>query len=607
MVTELEKQISSSDNPIYEVDIWNETNFRLGLTLINPTTNAQEDFTGFFPTGADTLIETYLITNSNDSLRFQFTLSGRNPYNNAYNAKIIMRSGGRVLSSKQLILTVLCDTVSTIHAWGEDFSFIHNPSVTNSMEGNSQSTVNGFGAYTDVVISVGSYVTRLGYTTYDGIYHSPSDTVLGGVSYFSSKGPSRDGRVKPDICAPGEITVAPYNRSVGTSLGYVIYDTIHWNGQIENYVTLTGTSMSSPVMTGVAALWMQNNPSLRTDSLREIVHNTARNDQFTGQLAINPSNVWGSGKVNAFGGLPAPDTALWLVNAFGVRDGFGYVSGGGVVTEGLHTLTAVPNNMYYFVNWSDGVTDNPRTVNVTCDTTFVAVFEASLYDDCDTIRDYPWTAEFDENFTCWKQIDADGDGKCWQKRPNSVSSMAYGVVNLDNWLVSAPMEINSPLVAKVSLHGLGSTGTQDCSLLLSTSGSETSDFNTVLATHTSTGSEDFELTAPLNEYQGQVVRLAVRHHNIVGMAVMMSLNDFVVELDTTISVPTHEREDYTVTTNGLQLSIRGAENNSLQIYDMMGRLLVNRCSADGAYQMPAPGVYILRVDGFKPRKVMVVG
>lgn len=359
-------------------------------------------------------------------------------------------------------------------------------------------------------------------------------------------------------------------------------------------------------MTGVVALWMQNNPSLRTDSLLEIVHSTARNDQFTGQLANNPSNVWGSGKVNAFGGLPAPDTTLWLVNAFGVRDGFGYVTGGGVVTEGPHTLTAVPNDMFHFVHWSDGVTDNPRTVNATCDTTFIAVFEAIDYDNCDTIRDYPWTAEFDENFTCWKLIDADGDGKCWQKMPATIISMVLGNTNLDNWMVAAPMEINSPLVAKVSLHGIGSTGTQDCSLLLSTSGSETSDFNTVLATHTSTGSEDFELTAPLNEYQGQVVRLAVRHHNIVGMAVTVSLNDFVVEPDTTISVPTHEREDYAVTTNGLQLSIRGAENQSLQIYDIMGRLLLTRRSADGTYQMPAPGVYILRVDGFKPRKVVVV-
>ena len=101
------------------------------------------------------------------------------------------------------------------------------------------------------------------------------------------------------------------------------------------------------------------------------------------------------------------------------------------------------------------------------------------------------------------------------------------------------------------------------------------------------------------------MRLAVRHHNIVGMAVLMSLNDFVVEPDTTISVPTHERENYTVTTNGLQLSIRGAENQSLQIYDIMGRLLLTRRSADGTYQLPAPGVYILRVDGFRARKVVV--
>jgi hypothetical protein len=259
--------------------------------------------------------------------------------------------------------------------------------------------------------------------------------------------------------------------------------------------------------------------------------------------------------------------------------------------------------MYLFVQWDDGVTDNPRTVNVTCDTTFIAIFEPLGYDNCDTIRDYPWTAEFDENFTCWKLIDADGDGKCWKNLLSTIFSSATGNNSLDNWLVSAPMEINSPLVAKVSLRSISASSTQDGSLLLSTSGSETTDFTTVLATHTCSGIEDFELTASLNEYQGQVVRLAVRHHNTVGTAMM--LNDFVVELDTTISVPTHEMADYLVLSNGLQLSIRGAEEHSLQIYDIMGRLLVNRRSADGTYQLPAPGVYILRVDGFRARKVVV--
>ena len=606
LTTQLSKETLSASDPESWVDFWCDGVFRLSLTLIDPVSQTQEDFTGFFTTGVDTLIETYLITNSNDSLHCEFYLYQKDSYNQSYHATITVENESVVMSNKKLILTVMCDTTATLHAWCGRFTFKHSNLVAESMEGDAQYTVGGFGANTDAVISVGSYVTRLGYTTYDGIYHSPLDTVLGGISYFSSKGPSRDGRVKPDICAPGEMTVAPYNRYTNPSIGYAIYDTIHWNGQIEHYGTMAGTSMSSPVMTGVVALWMQNNPSLRTDSLREIVHSTARNDQFTGQLANNPSNVWGSGKVNAFGGLPAPDTALWLVNAFGVRDGFGYVTGGGVVTEGVHTLTAVPNDMYLFVQWEDGVTDNPRTVNITCDTIFIAIFESIAYDNCDTIRNYPWTAEFDENFTCWKLIDADGDGKSWQKLPASVATMVYGVENPDNWLVATPMEINSPLVAKVSLHGIGSTGTHDASLLLSTSGSEPTDFTTALATYTSSGIEDFELAASLNEYQGQVVRLAVRNHNIVGSIVMMALNDFVVEPDTTISVPSHEIANYQVFTNGLQLGIRGAEGHSLQIYDMMGRLLVNRNSADGAYQMPAPGVYILRVDGFKPRKVMVV-
>ena len=42
------------------------------------------------------------------------------------------------------------------------------------------------------------------------------------------------------------------------------------------------------------------------------------------------------------------------------------------------------------------------------------------------------------------------------------------------------------------------------------------------------------------------------------------------------------------------------------IYDMMGRLLLTRNFADGTCQLPAPGIYILRIDGFKPRKLMVV-
>jgi subtilisin family serine protease len=63
-----------------------------------------------------------------------------------------------------------------------------------------------------------------------------------GVSYFSSRGPSADGRVKPDLVAPGEkiCSTIPRNR--------------------EEY--LDGTSMAAPHVSGAAALLMCRYPEL---------------------------------------------------------------------------------------------------------------------------------------------------------------------------------------------------------------------------------------------------------------------------------------------------------------------------------------------------------
>ncbi len=43
----------------------------------------------------------------------------------------------------------------------------------------------------------------------------------------------------------------------------------------------------------------------------------------------------------------------------------------------VRTLTATPNEGYEFTAWSDGNTENPRTVTVTSDTAFMAIFTAS--------------------------------------------------------------------------------------------------------------------------------------------------------------------------------------------------------------------------------------
>jgi subtilisin family serine protease len=78
-----------------------------------------------------------------------------------------------------------------------------------------------------------------------------------GVSYFSSRGPTGDGRMKPDLVAPGEKIVS----------------TVPGNG--EEY--LDGTSMAAPHVSGAAALLMSRNPELVGDPMRikEILCSTA--------------------------------------------------------------------------------------------------------------------------------------------------------------------------------------------------------------------------------------------------------------------------------------------------------------------------------------------
>ena len=54
---------------------------------------------------------------------------------------------------------------------------------------------------------------------------------------------------------------------------------------------------------------------------------------------------------------------------------WGQVSGGGLYAENTQvTITATPNSGYGFVQWSDNVTTNPRTLTLTSDTTLMATF-----------------------------------------------------------------------------------------------------------------------------------------------------------------------------------------------------------------------------------------
>jgi serine protease AprX len=108
-------------------------------------------------------------------------------------------------------------------------------------------------------------------------------TDAGQIASFSSRGPTSDGRVKPDIVFPGEwITAA---QSEGTALGDVIQP---------GYVALRGTSMATPHCAGAVCLLLQAKPDLKPADIKRILLNTAVD-------LSAPANAQGSGKAD----LPA--------------------------------------------------------------------------------------------------------------------------------------------------------------------------------------------------------------------------------------------------------------------------------------------------------------
>ncbi|MCL6580140.1 MAG: S8 family serine peptidase [Firmicutes bacterium] len=85
------------------------------------------------------------------------------------------------------------------------------------------------------------------------------------MAYFSSRGPTADGRVKPDICTPGYyITAAKANST-------------------NQYVTMSGTSMATPFMAGVVALMLDANYNLTDGDVKSIAFANVKDGGPTGK------------------------------------------------------------------------------------------------------------------------------------------------------------------------------------------------------------------------------------------------------------------------------------------------------------------------------------
>ncbi|GAX91575.1 peptidase S8 [Effusibacillus lacus] len=156
------------------------------------------------------------------------------------------------------------------------------------------------------------------------------------VTDFSSRGPTKDNRIKPDIMAPGFNITAPKTNS--TNL----------------YITYSGTSMATPFTAGVAALMLDANYALTPADLKTKITGTAQDWGPAGQ-----DIDYGHGRLQAYEAIKSAGgftgTGPVVPNHSFVS---GTLTGGGTSKTYSHNVTSVDYPVattLIIKNWTSGI------------------------------------------------------------------------------------------------------------------------------------------------------------------------------------------------------------------------------------------------------------
>lgn len=205
------------------------------------------------------------------------------------------------------------------------------------------------------VISVGNVQNRLGHIDGNGNqYLSPGLNTPGNLALKSSKGPSRHDVVKPDISAAGEVSLAAAPLwAQAIPQAYTVLD----SGLF--HMRNSGTSMSSPLVAGVAALYLEKCSKATYNDFKTDMIASAFSDGFTGTL---PNFGYGHGKIHALNLLLETEFSPVITGP------------DGICTDSiqLDISSSVP---LVDIMWSDSTTVSPYITSTLGD------YSAIVYDD----------------------------------------------------------------------------------------------------------------------------------------------------------------------------------------------------------------------------------
>jgi serine protease AprX len=245
------------------------------------------------------------------------------------------------------------------------------------------------------------WVLTVGASSHMGTVVPADDT----IAAFSSRGPTaRDVLAKPDLVAPGvgiESLSDPESDFYRSKSRYLLPGTV--STSYLPYLSLTGTSMAAPVVTGTVALMLQANPWLTPNAVKAILQYTAR------PSGAHDALTEGAGFLNAKG---AVDLARFFAasssGAFPASSDWGgqIIWGNRLIRGGWPTDRA--SAWGTDITWGDDTIPGGASVEwgVTC---------SSIPCDTNTTTAQPWRADGRFPYIVWNPAwgAADGNTVLW--------------------------------------------------------------------------------------------------------------------------------------------------------------------------------------------------
>lgn len=296
------------------VDIWSQNlgingTFNIEIAVYNLVSNTVVSSTTISGTVNGSAQFTDDLIDSNGDIYNINLVSSLNSLNNKLNLRITAATNNTDQWDKLVI--GFESNNNLLHSWCSNCNF-ENYGQNQFINGDDFFTI-GSPASANGAIAVGSY------NPIEVLNSEPFPGNEGTLSTFSSKGPRTDFLIKPNVTAPGNRIVSSLSSFDTTyqSGGIGFSDVTNTFGT-HFYGKMDGTSMASPVVSGIVALWLQAYPQLTTNNVLGIIGNTSIADSdvtnpfnFYGTTYSTPPNVkWGYGKIDALAGMQLIEQAL---------------------------------------------------------------------------------------------------------------------------------------------------------------------------------------------------------------------------------------------------------------------------------------------------------